>query len=95
MLKNKAKNGIIFHVGQSFTIMNLLKLLSLLSILLWEREEDMKENTLFRIKDVIKDKQEELDELLSNDQVDKNKALELSVELDKLIYKYYCLANSE
>ncbi|MGF7057600.1 Spo0E family sporulation regulatory protein-aspartic acid phosphatase [Brassicibacter mesophilus] len=53
----------------------------------------MKKVALFRIKDIIKDKREELDELLSNDHVDKEKALELSVELDKLISKYYCIVN--
>ena len=54
----------------------------------------MNETALFRIKGIIKDKQEELDELLSNDYIDKNKALELSVELDKLIYRYYCIVNN-
>jgi hypothetical protein len=53
----------------------------------------MKKIALFRIKGIIKDRQEELDELLSNDHVDKKKALELSIELDKLISKYYCIVN--
>ncbi len=42
------------------------------------------------IKNIIECKQEELNKLLENETVDKAKALKLSVELDKLIYKYYC-----
>lgn len=42
------------------------------------------------IRDIIESKQEELNKLLESETVDKSKALELSLELDKLIYKYYC-----
>lgn len=41
------------------------------------------------IKTAIENKQEELNKLLESEIVDKTKALELSIELDKLIYKYY------
>lgn len=41
------------------------------------------------IKTAIENKQEELNKLLESEIVDRAKALELSVELDKLIYKYY------
>lgn len=41
------------------------------------------------IKDIIESKQEELNKLLEDEAVDKSVALKLSVELDKLIYKYY------
>ncbi len=41
------------------------------------------------IKNAIENKQEELNKLLESEIVDRAKALELSVELDKLIYKYY------
>ncbi len=42
------------------------------------------------IKNIIESKQEELNKLLESEIVDKTEALKLSVELDKLIYKYYC-----
>ncbi|WP_352420822.1 aspartyl-phosphate phosphatase Spo0E family protein [Proteiniborus sp.] len=41
------------------------------------------------IKDIIESKQQELNKLLESETLDKAKALNLSVELDKLIYKYY------
>lgn len=41
------------------------------------------------IKSAIESKQAELNKLLESEKVDKEKALELSVELDKLIYKFY------
>ncbi|MFA5524973.1 MAG: aspartyl-phosphate phosphatase Spo0E family protein [Tissierellales bacterium] len=41
------------------------------------------------IKRAIKHKQEELNKFLENEKIDKEKALELSVELDKLIYRFY------
>lgn len=41
------------------------------------------------IKDIIESKQEELNKLLESETVDKAEALKLSVELDKLIYRYY------
>lgn len=43
------------------------------------------------IKAAIERKQEELNKLLESEVVDRAKALELSIELDKLIYKYYSL----
>ncbi|WIV11736.1 aspartyl-phosphate phosphatase Spo0E family protein [Proteiniborus sp. MB09-C3] len=41
------------------------------------------------VKVAIEIKQAELNKLLEDEIIDKIKALELSVELDKLIYRYY------
>jgi len=41
------------------------------------------------LKNAIEKKQEELNRLLENETIDKVEALKLSVELDKLIYRYY------
>lgn len=41
------------------------------------------------IKNAIENKQEELNKLLESEIVDREEALKLSTELDKLIYKYY------
>lgn len=41
------------------------------------------------LKNAIEKKKEELNKLLENENVDKVKALKLSTELDKLIYRYY------
>lgn len=49
----------------------------------------MYKDTSEDIKNAIESKQEELNKLLESEKVDKEKALELSVELDKLIYRFY------
>lgn len=45
------------------------------------------------LKNMIIRKQEELNKFLENENIDKSKALELSLELDKLIYEFYCYKN--
>ncbi|WP_083238813.1 aspartyl-phosphate phosphatase Spo0E family protein [Caloranaerobacter ferrireducens] len=44
-----------------------------------------------RLKNTIEEKRQELNELLSKKNIDKNRALELSEQLDELIYEYYCV----
>ncbi|KNF07936.1 hypothetical protein CLPU_11c01050 [Gottschalkia purinilytica] len=51
----------------------------------------MKKGDVKEMKGIIRTKQEELNCLLSGENVDKNEALKLSIELDELIYRYYCL----
>lgn len=48
-----------------------------------------------RLKNTIEEKRRELNELLLNKNIDKNRALELSEQLDKLIYEYYCMNKEE
>ena len=48
-----------------------------------------------RLKNTIEEKRQELNELLLNKNIDKNRALELSEQLDKLIYEYYCMNKEE
>ncbi|WP_081943531.1 aspartyl-phosphate phosphatase Spo0E family protein [Caloranaerobacter azorensis] len=43
------------------------------------------------LKNMIEEKRKELNELLSQKNIDKNRALKLSIQLDELIYKYYCI----
>ncbi|WP_427338244.1 aspartyl-phosphate phosphatase Spo0E family protein [Caloranaerobacter sp. DY30410] len=43
-----------------------------------------------KLKNIIEEKRQELNELLSKKDIDKNRVLELSMQLDELIYKYYC-----
>ncbi|SHH31947.1 Spo0E like sporulation regulatory protein [Caloranaerobacter azorensis DSM 13643] len=43
------------------------------------------------LKNMIEEKRKELNELLSKKNIDKNRALKLSIQLDELIYKYYCI----
>lgn len=48
-----------------------------------------------RLRNTIEEKRQELNELLLNKNIDKNRALELSEQLDKLIYEYYCMNKEE
>ncbi|WP_082394769.1 aspartyl-phosphate phosphatase Spo0E family protein [Caloranaerobacter sp. TR13] len=43
------------------------------------------------LKKIIENKRQELNELLSKENVDKEKVLKLSMQLDELIYEYYCI----
>ncbi|SDY78335.1 Spo0E like sporulation regulatory protein [Proteiniborus ethanoligenes] len=45
------------------------------------------------LKDLIIKKQDELNKFLESENVNKSKALELSLELDKLIYEFYVYKN--
>lgn len=49
----------------------------------------MNNNSIEEIKNMIEIKQKELNKLLGEDKVNKEQALSISIELDKLIYKYY------
>lgn len=55
----------------------------------------LKDELLTNIKSEIREKQNILNEFMSLDSIDKEKAMKLSVELDNLISKFYKVKHSE
>lgn len=47
------------------------------------------------LKDTIEKKRQELNKLLSEENIDRKRVLELSEQLDELIYKYYCSSEEQ